>query len=37
LQWAGAVSAAAVLTEATAECRWDDIRRIYPEVQILQI
>jgi 1-phosphofructokinase family hexose kinase len=34
LQWAGAVSAAAVLTEATAECSWDDIRRIYPDVKV---
>lgn len=37
LQWAGAVSAATVLTEATAECRWDDIRRIYPDVEVFPL
>ncbi len=34
LRWAAAASAATVLTEGTADCNLEDIRRIYPEVQI---
>ncbi|MEM3432738.1 MAG: hexose kinase [Candidatus Methanomethyliaceae archaeon] len=34
LQWAGAVSSASVLTEATAECRMDDVRRLLPQVRV---
>jgi 1-phosphofructokinase family hexose kinase len=34
LQWAGAVSAAVVLTEGTADCRMEDIRRIFPQVRV---
>lgn len=34
LKWAGATSAAVVLTEGTADCHLDDIQRIYPHVQV---
>jgi 1-phosphofructokinase family hexose kinase len=37
LRWAGAVSAASVLTEATAECRREDVLRLLPWVQVLPI
>lgn len=34
LAWAAAASSAAVLTEGTADCRMDDIRRILPQVKV---
>jgi 1-phosphofructokinase family hexose kinase len=34
LRWTAAVSAAAVLTEGTADCRMEDIERIYPQVEV---
>jgi 1-phosphofructokinase family hexose kinase len=34
LKWCGAVSAAAVLTEATGEVRLEDAQRIYPLVEV---
>ena len=34
LKWCGAVSAAAVLTEATGEVRKEDVERIYPQVEV---
>jgi len=34
LKWAGATSAAVVLTEGTADCHMEDVRRIYPDVQV---
>jgi 1-phosphofructokinase family hexose kinase len=34
LKWAGAVSAAVVLTEGTADCRMEDIHKIYPDVRV---
>jgi 1-phosphofructokinase family hexose kinase len=34
LKWCGAVSAAAVLTEATGEVRLEDAERLYPQVQV---
>jgi 1-phosphofructokinase family hexose kinase len=35
LRWAAAVSAAAVLTEGTADCRMEDILEIFPQVLVL--
>jgi 1-phosphofructokinase family hexose kinase len=35
LRWAGAVSAAAVLTEGTGEVRREDAERIYPQVTVI--
>ncbi len=37
LRWAGAVSAASVLTEATAECRMEEVLRLLPQVQVTPI
>jgi fructose-1-phosphate kinase PfkB-like protein len=37
LRWAAAVSAAVVLTEGTADCRMEDIRDIFPRVQVLRL
>ncbi len=37
LKWAGAVSAAAVLTEATGEVRKSDAERLYPLVELQRI
>ena len=37
LRWAGAISAAVVLTEGTADCRLQDIRRIYHDVVVQSI
>ena len=34
LKWCGAVSAAAVLTEATGELRLEDVQRLYPQVEV---
>jgi 1-phosphofructokinase family hexose kinase len=34
LRWAAAASAAVVLTEPTAECRWQDVERIYPSAAV---
>jgi fructose-1-phosphate kinase PfkB-like protein len=34
LRWAAAASAAVVLTEATADCRWEDIQRLYPASRV---
>jgi 1-phosphofructokinase family hexose kinase len=34
LRWAAAVAAAVVLTEGTADCRWDDVQTILPQVEI---
>ncbi|MEN4042458.1 MAG: hexose kinase [Anaerolineaceae bacterium] len=34
LRWAAAAGAAVVLTEGTADCRLQDIERIFPEVQV---
>jgi 1-phosphofructokinase family hexose kinase len=34
LRWAAAVSAAVVLTERTADCEMEEIRRIYPDVVV---
>ena len=34
LKWCGAVSAAAVLTEATGEVRMEDVERLYPQVSV---
>jgi 1-phosphofructokinase family hexose kinase len=34
LQWAAAASAAVVLTEATAECHWEDVQRLYPSATV---
>jgi 1-phosphofructokinase family hexose kinase len=34
LKWAGAVSAAVVLTEGTADCRMEDVQQIYPDVSV---
>lgn len=34
LKWTGAISAAAVLTEATGEVNKEDAERIYPQVQV---
>lgn len=36
LKWAGAVSAASVLTAATAELSLEDARRIYPEITLVE-
>lgn len=35
LRWAGAVSAASVLTEGTAECRMEDVHRLLPKVKVM--
>jgi 1-phosphofructokinase family hexose kinase len=37
LRWAAAAGAAVVLTEGTADCRLEDICRIYSQVQVRQI
>jgi len=37
LQWAGAVSAACVLTERTSEVRKEDVDRIYPDVRVKRL
>ncbi len=37
LRYATAVSAATVLTEATAECRMADVERILPSVKVMQL
>ena len=37
LHWAAAVSAAVVLTAGTADCRMEDIQRIYPQVEVKHI
>jgi 1-phosphofructokinase family hexose kinase len=37
LRWAAAASAAVVLTEGTADCKKDDIERIYAEAQVQRI
>ncbi len=34
LKWCGAVSAAAVLTEATGEVRMEDAEKLYPQVSV---
>jgi 1-phosphofructokinase family hexose kinase len=34
LQWAAAAGAAVVLTEGTAECLWQDVDRIFREVEV---
>ena len=34
LSWAAAAGAAVVLTEGTADCHWEDIWRIHPEVHL---
>ena len=34
LRWAAAASAAVVLTEATADCRWEDIQRIFASTTV---
>jgi 1-phosphofructokinase family hexose kinase len=36
LRWCGAVSAAAVLTEATGEVRKEDAERVYPQVEVTE-
>lgn len=37
LKWAGATSAAVVLTSGTAECRLEDVHRLLPQIQIEKI
>ena len=37
LKWAGATSAASVLTEGTADCRMSDIQRIFPQVTVSKV
>ncbi len=37
LKWAGAVSAAAVLTDGTGEVKMEDVERIYPQVGCLTL
>jgi 1-phosphofructokinase family hexose kinase len=37
LRWAAAVSAAVVLTEGTADCRIEDIERIFPGVEVTPV
>jgi 1-phosphofructokinase family hexose kinase len=37
LRWAAAASAAVVLTEGTADCRMEDVHRIYPLVSVERI
>lgn len=37
MKWAGAVSAAAVLTERTGDVRQEDIDRIFPEVSVKRV
>ena len=37
LKWASAVSAAAVLTERTGDLRMDDVNRLLPEIQFIDI
>jgi 1-phosphofructokinase family hexose kinase len=37
LRWAAAVSAAAVLTEGTGDCRMQDVQQILPQVQVRSI
>ncbi|MCK4724473.1 MAG: hexose kinase [Anaerolineales bacterium] len=37
LTWAGATSAASVLTEGTADCRMSDIQRIFPQVTVSKV
>lgn len=37
LKWAGATSAAVVLTEGTADCHMEDIQRIYPQVKVNEL
>ncbi len=35
LQWSAAVGAAVVLTEGTAECRMEDVLRLYPQTRVI--
>ena len=37
LQWAAATGVAAVLTEKTGECHFEDVARLYPSVQVREI
>lgn len=37
LRWAGAVSAAVVLTPGTAECRMQDVNDLLPKIRIIEI
>ena len=37
LRWAGAVSAAVVLTEGTADCHMEDVERIYGDVVVSEL
>jgi 1-phosphofructokinase family hexose kinase len=37
LRWCGAVSAAAVLTEATGEVRLEDAKQLYPQVSVISL
>jgi 1-phosphofructokinase len=34
LRWSAAAAAAVVLTEGTADCRWEDVQGIYPQVTV---
>jgi fructose-1-phosphate kinase PfkB-like protein len=34
LKWAGAVSAAVVLTQGTAECRMEDVKDLLKQVKV---